>query len=651
MPDTSQITLLNVDDYAPGLYARSRALRQAGFTVLEAATGTEALRLVAEHKPVLVLLDVNMPDMSGLEVCRRLKSDPDTSTVLVLHVSATATRGADRLQALEYGADTYLVEPVETEELVATVRALLRLRAAETALRERERQFQAILDHTPVILLMKGADGRYLLVNRGYEQLTGREMSDLRGRLDVEVFDRGAANLLGAREREVLETRQAIEFEAPLGVGPSDRVYHQIKFPVYDAGQQPYAVCTIATDITQRKRADLEYQALLGREQDARRDAENANRTKDDFLATLSHELRTPIAAILGWAQVLTTVQRDEATLHRALESIERNARQQVQLIDDLLDLSRIIAGKLRLDLRVVDLGPVVSAAIETARPAAQAKEIEISSYIETGTGIVMGDSGRMQQVFWNLLSNAVKFTPRGGRVDVRLERVNSRAQVQIIDNGAGIPKEMISAIFDRFRQADNTTTRSHGGLGLGLAIVRNLVELQGGTVAASSPGLGEGATFTVTLPLVPIRIIKPETPGEQLRQYEGPRCDGVRVLIVDDEADGRELVARFLQAAGASVRTASSAAEALAAIEQEPFDVVVSDLAMPGEDGIALVGAVRARGIRTPLVALTAHAGPQMRVRALMAGFSSYIAKPVEPAELTAVIVQQAGRVKFPDN
>jgi PAS domain S-box-containing protein len=651
MPDTSQITLLNVDDYAPGLYARSRALRQAGFTVLEAATGTEALRLVAEHKPALVLLDVNMPDMSGLEVCRRLKSDPDTSAILVLHVSATATRGADRLQALEYGADTYLVEPVETEELVATVRALLRLRAAETALRERERQFQAILDHTPVILLMKGADGRYLLVNRGYEQLSGRGVADLRGRLDVEVFDRGAANLLGAREREVLETRQAIEFEAPLGVGPSDRVYHQIKFPVYDAGQQPYAVCTIATDITQRKRAELEYQALLGREQDARRDAENANRTKDDFLATLSHELRTPIAAILGWAQVLTTVQRDEATLHRALESIERNARQQVQLIDDLLDLSRIIAGKLRLDLRVVDLGPVVSAAIETARPAAQAKEIEISSYLETGTGIVMGDSGRMQQVFWNLLSNAVKFTPRGGRVEVRLERVNSRVQVQIIDNGAGIPKEMISAIFDRFRQADNTTTRSHGGLGLGLAIVRNLVELQGGTVAASSPGLGEGATFTVTLPLVPIRIIKPETPGEQLRQYEGPRCDGVRVLIVDDEADGRELVARFLQAAGASVRTASSAAEALTVIEHEPFDVVVSDLAMPGEDGIALVGAVRARGIRTPLVALTAHAGAQMRVRALMAGFSSYIAKPVEPAELTAVIVQQAGRVKFPEN
>jgi PAS domain S-box-containing protein len=364
-----------IDDYAPpGLYARSRALRQAGFTVLEASTGTEALRLAAEYKPALVLLDVNMPDMSGLEVCRRIKSDPETSAVLVLHVSATATTGADRLQALEYGADTYLIEPVETEELIATVRALLRLRAAETALRERERQLQAILDHTPVVLFMKDASGRYLLANREYEHLTGRSVADLKGRLDVELFDRTAARALGAHEQEVMEIQQATEFQGGARLRGRRTASTIRSVPGYDSAQQPYAVCTIATDITQRKRAELEYQALLAREQDARRDAENANRTKDDFLATLSHELRTPIAAILGWAQVLTTVQRDEATLHRALESIERNARQQVQLIDDLLDLSRIIAGKLRLDLRGGRPGPRADRRHRDRAPRAQAR-------------------------------------------------------------------------------------------------------------------------------------------------------------------------------------------------------------------------------------------------------------------------------------
>jgi signal transduction histidine kinase len=650
MPEHVPITLLNVDDYAPGLYARSRTLRQAGFNVLDAGSGAEALRLAAIHRPALALLDVNMPDMNGLEVCRRLKTDADTAAVLVLHISATATRGSDRLQALEYGADLYLIEPVEPEELVATVRALLRLRETETALRERDRQLQAILEHTPVILFMKTADGRYLLVNREYERLADRPVAELRGRRDVDLFDRAVASFLGAHEQEALLNRQPIEFEAPLGLGAADRVYHQLKFPVYDAAGRAYAICTIATDITQRKLAEGEYQALLTREQTARREAESANRAKDDFLATLSHELRTPISAILGWTQVLTTGQRDEETLRRALESIERNSRQQVQLIDDLLDLSRIVAGKLRLDLRVVDLGPVLQAALDTVQPAAQAKEIQITSHLDPGASVVMGDPDRLQQIFWNLLSNAVKFTPRGGRVEVRLEEVDSWAKIHVIDNGAGIAGELLPRIFDRFRQADATTSRVHGGLGLGLAIVRHLVELQGGTVSASSPGPDRGSTFTVMLPLVPIRITKAqaETPLD-LRQYDGPRCDGLRVLVVDDEADGREVVARFLKSAGATVVVAESVGDALATVDRDAFHAIVSDLAMPGEDGLALVRAIRGRGIGTPLIALTAHASAQMRVRALMAGFNTYVTKPVEPAELAAVIVQQAGRAQVP--
>jgi PAS domain S-box-containing protein len=646
MSEPRAITVLNVDDYEPGLYARSRALRQAGFEVVEASTGSEALRLVALHKPAVALLDVNMPDMSGLEVCRRIKTDPETATVLVLHVSATATRGTDRVQSLEYGADTYLIEPVEAEELIATVRALLRVREAETALRERDRQLQAILDHTPVVLFMKALDGRYLLVNGEYERLTGRSREHLRGRLDTDLFEREVAELLGSHEKDAVAERRAVEFEGPLGLAGHDRIYHQIKFPIFDGAGQAYAVCTIATDITQRKLTERAYQAVMKREQAARQEAEAANRAKDEFLATLSHELRTPISAVLGWAQVLTTLPRDDATLRRALESIERNARQQVQLIDDLLDLSRIIAGKLRLDLQVVDLSPVILTAVETARPAAEAKGIQLVSALESGTCVVKGDPDRLQQVFWNLLSNAVKFTSRGGRVEVRLARTESRAEVEVVDNGMGIAPELLSVIFDRFRQADPSTSRDHGGLGLGLAIVRHLVELQGGTVSASSRGLGQGASFQVALPLVPVRIARPEAP--EIRHEEGPRCEGLRILVVDDEPDGRELVARFLEAAGATVESAASATEALALLDRETFHVIVSDIAMPGEDGLALVRAVRARGLRTPVVALTAHAGAPMRVRALMAGFNTYVSKPVEPAELTAVIVQQAGRMQW---
>ena len=535
---------------------------------------------------------------------------------------------------------------MEAEELIATVRALLRVRAAETALRERDRQLHAILDHTPVVLFMKALDGRYLLVNREYERLTGLSREDLRDRLDTDLFEREVAELLGSHEKEAVAERRAVEFEGPLGLAGSDRIYHQIKFPIFDGANQAYAVCTIATDITQRKLTERAYQAVMKREQAARQEAEAANRAKDEFLATLSHELRTPISAVLGWAQVLTTLPRDDATLRRALESIERNARQQVQLIDDLLDLSRIIAGKLRLDLQVVDLSPVILTAVETARPAAEAKGIRLASALESGTCVVKGDPDRLQQVFWNLLSNAVKFTSRGGRVEVRLARTDSRAEVEVADNGMGIAPELLSVIFDRFRQADPSTSRDQGGLGLGLAIVRHLVELQGGRCRPPARA-GDGATFRVTLPLVPVRLARPEAPDE-IRHEEGPRCEGLRILVVDDEPDGRELVTRFLEAAGATVESAASAAEALAILERETFHVIVSDIAMPGEDGLALVRAVRARGLRTPVVALTAHAGAPMRVRALMAGFNTYVSKPVEPAELTTVIVQQAGRMQW---
>ncbi len=392
----------------------------------------------------------------------------------------------------------------------------------------------------------------------------------------------------------------------------------------------------------------LKNSHLFAREQAARAEAETANRAKDEFLATLSHELRTPLNAILGWAQLLRA-HRDPATVERALETIERNAKLQAQLVEDLLDLSRIVAGKVRLDTRPVNVPAVVEAAVDSVRPAAAAKGIELAVGLDPTATPVLGDPDRLQQVLWNLLSNAVKFTPRGGQVQVRLDRTDSQVRIRVTDSGQGIRPEVLPFVFDRFRQGDSTTTRAHGGLGLGLAIVRHLVELHGGLVSAESAGEGHGATFTVRLPLMPIRL--PEGEATPLARLEGPRCDGLRVLVVDDEPDSRELVAAFLGACGADVETVGSAAAALAAVKARRPDVLVSDLAMPAADGFELIRAVRAlppeRGGRVPAVALTALAGAETRVRALVEGFDGYVAKPVEPLELAAVVVSLAGRAR----
>lgn len=392
---------------------------------------------------------------------------------------------------------------------------------------------------------------------------------------------------------------------------------------------------------------------LLVREQEARASAEAANRAKDEFLSTLSHELRTPLNAMLGWSQLLRSQKLNEATSSRALEAIERNARGQANLIEDLLDISRIITGKLRLHVRSIELVPVIEAAIDTVRPAADAKQVRIQSILDPLAGPVSGDSDRLQQVVWNLLSNAVKFTPKGGRVQVRLERVNSHVEIVVSDTGQGIGADFLPYIFERFKQADSTHTRSHGGLGLGLAIVRHLVELHGGSVQAQSPGEGQGATFVVQLPLLVVlntnesERIHPSVGGEVAFDY-APTLNGLTILVVDDEADARELLSTVLQECGAMVTTAASVTEAIAAIEQLQPDILVSDIGMPGEDGYSLIRRIRAmeahNGARIPAVALTAYARVEDRTRALAAGFQMHIAKPVNPTELVAVIANLAG-------
>ncbi len=384
-----------------------------------------------------------------------------------------------------------------------------------------------------------------------------------------------------------------------------------------------------------------------------------ANRLKDEFLATVSHELRTPLTAILGWATMLRGNKFDEATAASALETIERNARAQSQLIEDLMDVSRIITGKLRLDVRPVDLASVVEAAVEAVRPAAEAKGIRLQRVLDTYAGPVPGDPVRLQQVVWNLLSNAIKFTPKGGRVQVRLERVNSHVEIVVSDTGPGISPDFLPHAFERFRQADAAITRKHGGLGLGLAIVRHLVELHGGAVSVESGGEGQGATFSVQLPLMIVhgevvaeerRHPRAEAPGEALCR---PQLDGLRVLVVDDERDARLMLKAMLAQCGAEVAEADSAAGALAAFEEFRPDVLVSDIGMPEEDGYSLIRKIRAlapeRGGRTPAAALTAYAGVEDRKRALLAGYQVHVPKPVDPTELLAVVASLAGRTGRP--
>ena len=414
----------------------------------------------------------------------------------------------------------------------------------------------------------------------------------------------------------------------------------------------------LAKEIRQRQRAEEERAKLLVQEQKARAEAEKLNRLKDEFLSTVSHELRTPLNAILGWSQILRTSKVDEARMNRALETIERNARSQAQLIDDLLDISRIITGKIRLNVQTVQLLPVIEAAIDTVRPAADAKNIRLQSVLDPAAGPVLGDSERLQQIVWNLLTNAIKFTPKQGRVQICLQRINSHIEIVVVDTGQGISAEFLPYVFERFRQADGSITRSFGGLGLGLAIVRQLVELHGGTVHAESPGEGQGATFTVKLPLMAVGPKAIET--ERVHPAVGgsvpfdcsPGLDGLRILIVDDDPDIRDLLTYTLEVCGAEVIAVATANAAISALADSslPMDILISDIGMPDEDGYSLLRRVRAlkpeNGGRIPAIALTAYARIQDRTAALLAGFQSHIAKPVEPAELIAVIANLAGRI-----
>jgi signal transduction histidine kinase len=647
MPPSSVV--LNVDDNEVARFARSATLRRAGFSVHEAGTGAEALARMSAVRPDLVLLDVNLPDIDGFELCRRIKRHPATASVLVLHVSASFVEPGARVRGLENGADGYIIEPADPQEVVATVRALLRLRRAETerdeallAVREREHLLRTVLDNLP------DRAGKVVIDNpAGRAMLAAARPSggadaggDGSGRSGL-LPDTSADSPLG---RALWRGETVINEVADIGKAPGS-VWTIVSSAVPVRAEDGTAVgaVLVSEDISERRRIETERERL-------RRAAEDANRLKDEFLAVLSHELRTPLNSILGWAQMLLAGRLDERTTRRAYEAIHRSAQAQTALIADVLDVSRIESGKMRLDVRPVELGPVIQAAVDAVSPAAAAKHIDVHARLPEKPVTTWGDADRLQQVFWNLLSNAVKFTPSGGRVETAVKAEPGQITVEVRDTGMGIDPEFLPHVFERFRQADSSASRSHMGLGLGLSIVRHLVEMHGGTVGVTSRGRAAGSTFAVCLPAYeataagrPGAIAEaPARPGQLL---------GVKVLVVDDEPDAVELLTVALAAEGASVITAASAGEALERLQREKPDVIVSDIGMPETDGIELVRRIRAlpaaRGGTVRTVAVTAYGRTEDRVQAVAAGYDLHLSKPISPRELVSMVaaLKKAGR------
>ena len=552
---------------------------------------------------------------------------------------------ADSAFWLRAGFNDVLRFPITKAELSARLSAFLRLREQSAE------HYRDVFENALIGIYRSTPEGRLLLANPALIQMLGyssfQELTDV----SLEECDIVPGEARSAFKRRIEVEGQIVGVESCWNRrdGSSLFVRETARAIRDDSGKIIYYEGTVE-DVTERKRIEQERDRFLASEQAARVEAEAANRAKDEFLANLSHELRTPLTSILGWSRMLRTGKYDETVFNRALETIERNAKSQAQIIEDILDVSRIITGKLKLEVRPVELEPVIQAAIDAVRPAADAKDISIRAAFDPEANLVLGDPTRLQQVVWNLVSNAAKFTPSGGRIDVRLGRVAASACITVSDTGKGISSKFLPFVFDRFRQADGTSTREHGGLGLGLAIARHLVELQGGTIRAESPGDGLGATFTIDIPLIVTSANQADSDhmNEAAENYISQNCppslEGLRLLIVDDEADTLEMLTLALERCEASVAVARSAGTALEALERVRPDVLISDIGMPGEDGYVLIEKVRAlekarEWQPVPCIALTAFASKEDRMRVLSAGFQMHLAKPIELDELIAVI------------
>ncbi len=663
-----RVNVLIVDDRPENLVALEAILNKPYYNLVKANSGAEALRCLLNEDFAVILLDVQMPGMDGFETATMIRSRDRSRSTPIIFITAFSSNDTHVFKGYSLGAVDYLFKPLEPEILTSKVavfvelfqktvevkRQATQLAAVNNELSKSEERFRTLCACSPLGIYLADVEGRCTYMNPRCQGISGLILEESL----VSAWQRFVHP--EDRERVVADwltwIKDGQEYSNEFRLVDNDENVRWINVqssPMFsDLGKLIGHVGTVR-DVTHRKQAEEERGRLI-HEQVARQEAERANQMKDEFLAILSHELRTPLNAILGWSRLLRSKKLDTKTIDKALETIERNAKSQAQLIEDILDVSRILRGQLSLNMHPIQLAYVIEMAIDSLRPLAEAKSIVIKWECSQNVVRVVGDIDRLQQVVWNLLSNAIKFTPEEGKVEVRLELVGDETQIQIIDSGIGIDPDFLPYVFDRFRQADSTTTRSYGGLGLGLAIVRHLVEQHGGKVAAEN-NTGEGAKFTVSLPLA-------EENGEgdfddfsELNEATEalPALANLQLLVVDDDDDTRKFMIALLEQEGAVVRSASSVAGALAALESSWPDVLLSDIGMPEADGYELIARVREmevhRSGKMPAIALTAYVRESERRQALEAGFQMHLSKPVEVTQLIAGIANLAGMLRNP--
>ena len=632
-------------------------------------------RISTEASPDAIVLDWQMPGMSGLETCLYLRAQHDPMSLPILMLTVQG-RKEDVVEGLSAGANDYLTKPYDFSELRARVQSLVR-----TARLHRIQAWRGKL------LALDAELGSATTRSLDLDELAVSSARIIQRHLVLDAVsiwlagDDGSLRRVGTSDADAGpgdEDRQAavarIEGTATVSPAPpaspktgallhvAPLVLHERAIGALvaraaagisaDTAEGLHAVTDLLALSLDRVRAQAERQLLLERERVARADAETANRTKDDFLAMVSHELRTPLNAIAGWTRILlrTPENLDERT-RRGLDTIDRNVRAQTQLIEDLLDVSRIVAGKMRLEVSSVEIPQVVESALDAVRLAADARRVTLRTVMDTTIASVSGDADRLQQVVWNLLTNAIKFSPGGSEVTIAVRQDGEHVTIVVSDEGQGIAADFLPLVFERFRQAEGSISRSGGGLGLGLAITRHLVELHGGTITVASAGPGKGASFTVSLPAQRPSTVSDErhAPVSEAPYPRPPELIGLRILVVEDQPDARAMLVELLQDCRALVFEAESAAEGMRLLEEHRPDILLSDIGMPGEDGFAFMARVRAlgagRGGALPAIALTAYARSEDRARALAVGFNRHVAKPIKPADLLLVIRDMVAR------